>query len=405
MNLSRRWIARACLVTAAIGIARFAGPVPDTPNGLSEPDNRQQISQRLAAMPLHFEPHNEPQTFRARGLDYGLLLKPTAMQIALHGRSAAQLETRLIGANGAAGPIAEQRLPSHSNYFLGSDRSQWRTNVPHYARVGYANVYPGIDIAYYGKAGEIEYDFIVAPGADPADIRLQYIDAHDVRIDDAGNLRVTVGGGEIVHHKPIAYQTLVSGVRAAVQGAFRLVGNASVAFDLGKYDASLPLVIDPVLTYASYLGGSDEDSISAIAVDAAGAVYVAGETQSANFPVTAGAAQSTHGSPNSSDDDAFVAKFNPQGTALEYSTFLGGDEFDEAMDIEVDAAGTVFVAGRTGSGNFPTAAAFDATYGGNYPRVDIFVAHLNAQGTALLYSTYLGGAQEEVGNGSLGLRI
>ena len=180
-----------------------------------------------------------------------------------------------------------------------------------------------------------------------------------------------------------------------------MVGNASVAFDLGKYDANLPLVIDPVLTYASYLGGSDEDSISAIAVDAAGAVYVAGETQSANFPVTAGAAQPIHGSPNSSDDDAFVAKLTPQGTAIEYSTFLGGDEFDEPMDIEVDAAGTVFVTGRTASGNFPTAAAFDATYGGNYPRVDIFVAHLNAQGTALLYSTYLGGAQEEVGNGSL----
>jgi hypothetical protein len=345
-------------------------------------------------VPLHFEPAPVAGTYVARGAGYLLELSTQASTLHLaraDGRTS--LKLRLIDAQSAQAQ-AEGAMPGVSNYFIGNDPARWRTAVPHFERVRYAAVYPGIDLVYYGAGRELEYDFVVAPGASPAAIRFAYEGASSLRIDAGGNLRVGVDGGEIVHRKPVVYQRLANGARAMISGAFR-VARSVVSFDIGKYDTRLPLVIDPVLTYATYLGGTgDNEEITSIAVDGAGAVYVTGQTLSTNFPVSGGAADVAF----NGGFDAFVAKLNPQGTALEYATYLGGSDFDHPDAVRIDAAGNAYIAGATSSTNFPVSAgAPQGTLGGNR---DAFVAKLNPQGTTLLYATYIGGTDDEPGNSS-----
>ena len=212
-------------------------------------------------LPVHFEPTPGDKSFAARGAGFALEFgaQGARVQLARASESAA-LTLRLEGAN-PSGARPENLLPGVSNYFLGDDPRAWRTGVPHYERVRYQDVYPGVDLVYYGANGELEYDFLVAPGADPREIRMRYEGAQSVRVDDDGNLRVAVDGGEVVHHRPVSYQ-VVDGTRQSVDSAFRLLrtaGEAIVSFEIGKYDARLALTIDPVLSYATYLGGTDNN--------------------------------------------------------------------------------------------------------------------------------------------------
>ena len=305
------------------------------------------------------------------------------------------LRMRLAGANPAPKIAGADELPGKTNYFIGDDPKQRRENVPTYARVNYQQVYPGVDLVYHGTNGKLEYDFVVAAGADPRVIRLTFEGAEPLELNAQGELVVRTAAGELRQHKPVVYQE-VAGARHAISGSYVLRGRSEAGFEVAQYDASQPLIIDPVLSYSTYLGGLDFDEALSIAVDAVGNAYVTGFTGSTNFPTTAGASRTNL---QGGFADVFVTKLNPTGTALVYSTYLGGNGFDEGYSIAVDAVGNAYVTGYTDSTNFPTTAgAFQTTYGaGGF--ADAFVTKLNATGTALVYSTYLGGDDYDEGNG------
>ncbi|MET0622748.1 MAG: SBBP repeat-containing protein, partial [Pyrinomonadaceae bacterium] len=294
------------------------------------------------------------------------------------------LRLSLEGANRSPAAEGLEPLPGDSNYFVGRDARAWRTNVPAFARVRYAEVYKGVDLVYYGAQGRLEYDFRLAPGADPRRIRLRFDGARSARVEEGGDLVLSTDGGEVRQHKPVAYQ-LVGGERREVAAGYSRTKDGRFGFALGEYDRSLPLVIDPVIVYSTYLGGSGADQGLGVAVDSAGSAYVTGSTASANFPV-AGGAQASHGG----SDDAFVLKLNASGSAIVYATYIGGAREDFGQAIAVGADGSAYVAGRTFSANFPvTAGALQTANAGNY---DAFAAKLSPDGSALVYATYLGGA-------------
>ena len=260
----------------------------------------------------------------------------------------------------------------------------------------YENVYPGVDLVYYGNQRQLEYDLIVAPGTDPGAISLGIEGAEHVELDPQGNLILHIAGGELRLHKPVLHQE-VAGVRQEVAGRYVFRRGNQVSFEVAAYDASQPLVIDPVLVYSTYLGGSDGvggagDLGRGIAVDAAGNAYVTGQTSSSDFPAANPLQPTLRGGV-----DVFVAKFDPSGSNLIYSTYLGGSGGQIGRGITVDAAGNAYVTGNTASTDFPTANPFQATFGGG--RTDNFVTKLNASGSALVYSTYLGGSDFETSQG------
>ncbi|MDR3678066.1 MAG: SBBP repeat-containing protein, partial [Acidobacteriota bacterium] len=337
-----------------------------------------------------------------------------------------------MGANASAIVSGGEELPGKSNYFIGNDPKKWRTNVPNYAQVKYRGVYPGVDLVYYGNLGGLlEYDFVVAPGADPAAIRFELSGGREVgsgqpavgsgsqgqaqrqsKIDPSGDLVVKTGSGEIRLHKPVVYQEAESDVRGPksevqdetrksnnrqsaidhrkfMEGRYVLEANNQVGFNVPSYDPTRPLVIDPALSYSTYLGGTGGDMAYAITVDTAGNAYVAGEASSTNFPVTPGAFQTTNPA-----GSAFVTKLNPTGTALVYSTYLGGSSGATASGLAVDTSGNVYVTGYTGAIDFPvTPGAFQTTNkAATNGNTNAFVTKLNPTGTALVYSTYLGGS-------------
>jgi hypothetical protein len=370
------------------------------------------VSESYGKLPLQFEA-NRGQThkdvrFLSRGPGYNLYLTAGEAVLVLSGPNVdANRDTRstqarpdksvalrmnLVGAARAPAVTGLDELPGKTNYFVGKDRSKWRTNVPTYAKVRYENIYPGIDLVYYGNQRQLEYDFVLAPGADPKKIVLGFKGAKKLQIDAQGELVLHAPGGDIRQHKPVVYQD-IDGVRHEIAGSYVRKGANRVGFKLAAYDASRPLVIDPVvLSYSTYLGGSGDDSGRSIAVDADGNAYVTG-TASAGFPTTAGAFQPT----GSGTSDVFVSKLNPAGSALVYSTYLGGSGSDGASGISVDAAGNAYVAGGTSSIDFPTTAgAFQATLAGSG---NAFVAKLDPTGSALVYSTYLGGGRFDSGAG------
>jgi hypothetical protein len=297
---------------------------------------------------------------------------------------------KLRNANLAAKVTGQDELAGTSNYFTGNDPAKWRTNVPTYAKVKYEGIYPGIDLVYYGNQRQLEYDFIVAPGADPRRIAFDVSGAKQIRQDGNGELVFKVGEGEIRWHKPVVYQER-DGARQLVAARYAMTDTNCVAFELAKYDASRPLYIDP-LVYSTYLGSSGGDQDNSIAVDNAGNVYVTGSTQATDFP-TMNPLQPTYGG---GSYDAFVTKINPTGSALVYSTYLGGSGLDWGQGIAVDNAGNAYVTGFTRSTDFPTMNPLQPVFGGNG---DAFVAKLNPTGSALVYSTYLGGSGSDDGNG------
>jgi hypothetical protein len=361
------------------------------------------LSKSYGRLPLHFE-ENRGQTdrqvqFLARGPGYGVYLTAREAVLVLGAKERSVLRMALVGAWPSPSVNGLDELPGKANYFIGKDPSQWRTNVPTYAKVRYREVYPGIDLVYYGNQRQLEYDFVVAAGADPNRIALRLEGAEKLEIDAQGDLVLHAALGDMRVKKPVVYQE-IEGARREIEGRFVLKEGNEVAFALGAYDTGKRLVIDPVLFYSTYLGGSGfaVDQARGIAVDAGGNAYVAGGTSSIDFPTTSGAFRATANDPTEQTSDIFVTKLNPTGTALVYSTYLGGSDSEGAWGIAVDASGNAYVAGGTGSADFPTTAGAFQTIGGG----DAFVAKLDPSGSTLLYSTYLGGSE---GDGASAIAI
>jgi hypothetical protein len=367
---------------------------------------------------------------------------------------------RLVGANPNAEVVGADELPGKANYFIGNDPKKWHTTVPTYAKVRYRNVYPGIDLEYYGNQdGQLEYDFVVAPGADPGRITLR-VGAHrdaPLRIAPDGDLVISAEGGEVRFHKPVVYQEQESEVRSQEPGSgirdsgdhgrnpqskidnrqskisrngrpttdhgrnrqstivnrqffggrFRLTATNQVTFEVSGYDKTRPLVIDPVLSYSTYLGGSYFDYGFGIATDSSGNAYVTGITRSSDFP-TANPFQASDKAVVFGGQTTFVTKLNASGSALVYSTYLGGSTYDQAQGIAVDSSGNAYVTGYTWSTDFPTVNPLQASLNGGenspcpdstQPCSDAFVSKLNASGSELVYSTYLGGTGSDRGYG------
>jgi Beta-propeller repeat/Abnormal spindle-like microcephaly-assoc'd, ASPM-SPD-2-Hydin len=314
------------------------------------------------------------------------------------------IRLKLADANEKLSVIGSDELPGKINYFIGKDHSQWHTNIPTYSKVRYAAVYPGIDLVYYGNDGRLEYDFVVSPGADPGAIHLAFNGADpaiaDSAIDNKGDLVLRMGHDEVRLEKPVVYQqTEAHAGRQFVEGRYRLTADGEVTFQLGGYDKSRSLIIDPVLVYSTFLQGNLSDGSYRVFVDSSGSAYVTGGTESLNFPTTPGAFQTTFGGsgtgcteePVFQCGDAFVTKMNPTGSALIWSTYLGGSNPDAGFAITADSSG-VYVAGQTSSSDFPvTAGAFQTTLPVSSTRGG-FITKLNTSGSALVYSTYLAGS-------------
>jgi beta-propeller repeat-containing protein len=380
------------------------------------------VSEAYGRLPLHFEA-NRGQTrqdvcFLARGPGYSLYLtageavlvlarpnpdakrdlRSTPERLNTQARATpVVVRMSLVGA--APKPLVSglEELPGKANYFIGNDPAKWRTNVPTYAKVHYQDVYPGIDLVYYGNQRQLEYDFVVAPGGDPERIALGFQGVERLEIDAEGELVLHAAGGALRQRKPVIYQE-TDGLRREIDGGYILKGANRVGFRVAAYDDSRPLVIDPVLFYSTYLGGSGFEVGNGIAVDPVGNAYVTGTTASVNFPTTAGAFDMTLDMTLEGNSEAFVTKLNPTGSALLYSTYLGGSSGEEGFGIAVDIAGNAYVTGETGSPDFPTTlGAFQTApgFGGN----DAFITKLNPTGTVLIYSTYLGGSNSDEGFG------
>lgn len=377
------------------------------------------ITQSFLGLPLSFEA-NKGQTdrvvdFISRGAGQTLFLTKSEAVFSLSKREAparrgqpapepvtSVVRMRILGANPEAKPAAHERLPGKVNYLLGRNPKLWRTNIPTFAQVGYAGVYPGIDLAYHGTQGRLEYDFVVAPGADPSRIALGIVGAESLSIDERGDLVIGTPAGDVRQARPTIYQE--NGGRQPVEGRFVLRNDREVGFEVGAYDHTRPLVIDPVLQYSTFLGGTANDFGWGIDVDNDGNVYLAGLTGSTTFPTTGGAYDTIH----NGSSDGYALKMNSAGNALVWATYIGGTAADAVWDLARDTSGNVYLAGTTQSTNFPTngsVAAYDTTCGSdalcNAPPApalvpaDNFVAKLGPNGDTLLYSTYLGGSEEE----------
>ena len=427
-----------------------------------------QLLSKVANLPISFEANlgqaNPAARFLAHGQGGDLLLTRNEAWLTLQRNRAESgpgiLRLKLAGANPDPKLEGLSPLPGRANYLFGQDSSQWRTNIPTFSRVKYHDVYPGIDLVFYGSGQKIEYDFIVLPGADPGTILLGFGGAEKISLDANGDLLLGTGDGSVHQHQPVVYQE-VDGRRKMLAGNYVLHSAMQVGFQVADYDRSKPLIIDPVLAYSATFGGSGLNQALGVATDFQGNVYVTGVTGSRDFPTanpfqanmlgsrsafvvkfdtnnavvyatylgggalndvtttfTAGhgiavdgngnafvtgyttatnfpvlnAFQSVKGSSSFSARNAFVTKLNPAGNGLVYSTYLGGAGSDTATGIALNTNAEAIVTGFTSSTNFPTVNAAQPIYGGNG---DAFVARLNTNGSALLYSTYLGGASYE----------
>ena len=351
---------------------------------------------------MSFEPNRgqaDPRVkFLSRGVDYTLFLTADEMVLSVAKPAApgTVLTMKLLGAGHEPSAKGLALRPGKVHYLIGNDPVGWRTNIPTYAKVRYQSVYPGVDLVYYGSQGQLEYDFIVAPGADPRVIALSF-DGHErLRVDARGDLVLHLAAGEVRFRKPVVYQE-VNGVRTPVAGRFAIDGPNRVRFHVAAYDVTKPLVIDPALGYATLLGGSANDAANAVAVDGSGSAYVAGQTSSADFVGVMNAFKG--GSKNNGATDAFVAKLAPNGIPA-WVTYFGGTDGDAAYGIAV-APGcasncNAFVTGSTFSADLPiTSGAFSTKISGGS---DAFVAKLTSTGNGLVYSSFLGGGGADVGH-------
>ncbi len=298
----------------------------------------------------------------------------------IHG---AQVRVQFAGANPRVAVQGLDAMAARANFLIGDNPAEWHTGLPTYRGIVYRNLYAGIDMTYTGSETNVKSEFLVAPSADPHQIRLEYPNADRIFVDANGDLVVRAGPAELREQAPTAYQEW-EGVRHPIAAAYRILNGNTVAFDLGDYDVTQPLVIDPVISYSTYMGGTAMSAVTALAVDAAGDLYAAGWTEAIDFPVSNAIQAVNHGGV-----DAFLFKLNAAGNTLLYATYIGGRGDDRAAAIAVDSSGQIYLAGSTASTNFPLVASLRPALGGTR---DAFVVKLNAIGNLLLYSTYLGGS-------------
>ena len=431
---SCKWLAVAALTSSvAIGAA---APLP------GPTDARSEAAAKYGQIPLAFEA-NQGQTdaqvrFLAHGEGYGLFLTSDAAIIQLQAQAdrsvtPTAIRMQFLGANRAASILGAERQPGVANYFIGNDPRKWHTGVPTYGKVNYGEIFPGIDLVFYGNQRQLEYDFVIKPGADPAHIAWS-IEGASPHLDKDGSMELDTTAAPVRLLKPMAYQ-MIDGKRQSVASAYAIAGT-NVRLTLGEYDHSRALVIDPILSYFSYLGGTGADFIGnanpgnvgsagpeptqAVGIDSLGDLYVGGSTTSTDFPVASPLLPKTTKT-NTSETWAFVSKFSPDGSELLYSTYLGGSTGgnDAVYALAVDASGNLYATGTAGTNDFPvTAGAFQTlcaphrdnntgnavatctfnTGSGNYSQ-NAFALKLNPTGSSLLYSSFLGGYGAAWGTG------
>ncbi len=367
-------------------------------------------------LPLWFEA-SDPATFTTRspGAEFAITANGAEITLQKTGRQPAKVRMSFVGGRTATQLRGEQLLAGKVSRFIGNDAAQWRTGQSAFAQVQLENIYPGVSVTYYGNAKQLEYDFNLAAGVNPETIALRFDGAEKISVDASGQLVLQVNGGQLLQHPPVAYQT-ISGERHAVAASYKITGAKTVSFAIDAYDHSQPLVIDPIFSWATYFGGSAGETTWAVAVNPADdTIYVAGQTFSAkvtnNVPFATDGSFATNYHGGAITGDAFVAKFDSTGQNLIYCTYLGGSANDIALALTVDGDGHAYVAGATTSKNFPVSnPVTNGLYNGsriNGPinpdtgsyRTDGFVTELNADGSGLIYSTYLGGSSTDFATG------
>ncbi len=391
-------------LTAAMSWAQL--PVQAAPSGNRTQNQLLPVS---AQLPLTFETNQgqtDPQVrFVSRGRGYTAFLTAGGIVLSLRPNQPAPvhpasnvaapksqqppnptLQFKLMGAAQNPVIVGEDPQPGKVNYFIGRDPAKWHTNVATYARVRYKNVYPGIDLIYYGNHRQLEYDFAISPGANPSLIQFEITGASQIELDEEGNLVLQTGSGELHFQTPVVYQES-QGSRLPISGAYVVNDPTHIAFRVAPYDSSKPLVIDPVLVYSTYLGGSGDDEPTGIAADSTGRVYVAGYTDSTDFPLA------TLGSLPAGTTHVFVAKLDAAGSNLVYADYLGGNSQDYGYALVLDGANEVYVTGSTASSDFPVVNAYQAVYPGSF---NAFLTKISADGSSLLYSSYLGGNGSDI---------
>jgi hypothetical protein len=309
-------------------------------------------------------------------------------------RSVMRME--LIGANPDPEIVGQDILPGRANYFVGNNPQNWIHDAPTFRSILYKEIYPGIDVLFYSRQQELEYDFIVSAGSDPGRICILFKGATSAELDEKGGLNLKVGSGTIYLRPPIIYQEQ-DGTRRGIDGGYSMDLQGRIGIRLGSYDRNRPLIIDTVLSYSTLLGGTQNEIGRGIAVDAAGNAYVTGTTPSMDFPTTSSAYDGSY----NDNGDIYVTKFNPAGSALVYSTYVGGLDYDWAHDIVLDNSGNAYVTGYSHSFDFPaTPGALQTTKGGGTSNIeDAIVFKLNPAGSSLVFSTFLGGDQLDWGEG------
>ncbi|MEI8291103.1 MAG: SBBP repeat-containing protein [Verrucomicrobiota bacterium] len=359
-----------------------------------------QAAFNFGSLPLCFEANRSQDgaaSFIAHGQDSVFLLSATGAQFVLKRSSGetATAQMQLVGANPAAQISGQQELPGKVNHLVGNKPSQWQSDVSTFGQIRIDAVYPGVNVVYYGNGRQLEYDFNLAAGVDPRTIAMRFVGAKKISVNNCGELVVSLNGGEIIQHQPVIYQT-IGGERHEISGGYKILNGHTVAFEVGSYDHSQPLVIDPVLSYCTYFGNNHGAISRAIALDTNGCIYIAGETLSTIFSnaPTGGFQTNFHG--GTINGDAFVAKFNPASSNLVYFTYLGGSADDRANGLAVDDSGNAYITGGTASRDFPTNNALFGYKPGQYP-LETFVTELNTNGSQLVFSTYLGGGGPDAG--------
>ncbi|MGH9611660.1 MAG: SBBP repeat-containing protein, partial [Bryobacteraceae bacterium] len=382
------WLLRSLgVILLAILVVSGGGISADGPGRREAPRPIGQASAHAAEFPVLFYPGNTPKkrdgVIVARGKGLRARFGPTS--VVFDGQQG-QVKLEFIGTASAAMPGGEESRGC-LNILHGADPSGWRVGMPLYSGVAYRNIYPGIDLKYHDTAGRLESDYVVAPRANPSTIRFRYSQPSKIRIEN-GALTVSRHRDLIIEAPPSAFQ-MKNGKRTEVKAEFHAFADGSVGFDVGAYDKSVPLIIDPVVTFSTFWGGSLDDGLTGVAVGSDGSIYVSGWTESSDVPA-ASAVQAHLASPT----DAFVMKLSPSN-AIMYATYLGGTGDDRANGIAVDGSGYAYVTGYTRSYDFPVVTPFRGYLAGTQ---NAFVAKLSPSGTALAYSTYLGGGGSDMAN-------
>ncbi|MGC2477449.1 MAG: choice-of-anchor D domain-containing protein [Candidatus Sulfotelmatobacter sp.] len=399
-----RNILRATLSSMLMAMAALAQQTPGRLSSNVGATLNAESNSNYAKLPPVFEANQgqaDPQVkFMFRGQGYTAFLTSGSMVLSLRPINFASIpktgnvpstsnalppsstmQFRLSGAAKNPAVVGEDQKPGKVNYFIGKDPTKWRTNVPIFGRVRYKNVYPGIDLVYYGSGRQLECDFAVSPGANPNQIQFEIEGANQIRVDAAGNLLLKTNSGELQFESPVVYQES-NGQRVVIDGGYLVSDPTHFSFHVAHYDPGKSLVIDPVLVYSTYLGGSGTDQPAGITVDSTGSVYIAGSTDSPNFPLA------TLGSLPAGVDHVFVTKLDPTGSNLVYSDYIGGSNEDFGYALTLDNANDVYVTGSTESGDFPVVNPYQSSLPGVYSG---FLTKISADGSSLLYSTYLGG--------------